>query len=116
MKLTSGKKAPKRGEVYWVCLDPVMGTEIQKTRPGVIISSDLFNKSLPRVIIAPITSNIKIVFDFQALISLEGKEGKVLLDQVRTVDKERLGKKIGSVNPREMASIENALKLTLEIN
>lgn len=115
MKQTAGKKYPKRGEIFWVQLDPARGTEVQKTRPAVIISSDLFNKMLPRVIVAPVTSNVKMIFDFQAQVSVGDKEGKVMLDQIRTIDKERLGKKIGVISESEMHAIEKAIKLTLEI-
>lgn len=56
MNQTTGKH-PKRGDIYWVSFDPSQGTETQKTRPAVIISNNIFNKNLNRVIVAPITSN-----------------------------------------------------------
>lgn len=86
----------KRGEVYWVELDPTVGSEIQKTRPCLIISPDDMNKVLPRAIIAPITSKGQPL-GCRPDIILNGKTGRILLDQIRTVDKKRLKGKIGDI-------------------
>ena len=67
-------KYPKRGDVYWVSFDPSQGTEIQKTRPAVILSNNMFNKNLSRVIVAPITSNVKNIFDFDCAITIKKKQ------------------------------------------
>ena len=90
-------RAIARGEVYWINLDPTIGSEIQKTRPALVVSPDDLNAALPRVIIAPITSagqtmgcRPEVVFQNQA--------ARVLLDQVRCVDKARLGKKMGQID------------------
>jgi len=86
----------KRGEVYWVVLDPTVGTEIQKTRPCLIVSPDDMNAVLPRVIIAPITSKGQPL-GCRPEIMLNGKKGRILLDQIRTVDKRRLKGHLGSI-------------------
>lgn len=86
----------KRGEVYWVSLDPTVGTEIKKTRPCLVISPNDLNNKLPRIIVAPITSKGQPL-GCRPEINLQGKQGKILLDQIRSVDKSRLHKKIGSV-------------------
>jgi mRNA interferase MazF len=112
----SGDSQYKRGDVFWVNLDPTQGTETKKTRPAVLLSNNLFNKYLPRVIVAPITSNVSKIFEFEAFVSVAGKEGKVMLDQTRSVDKGRLGKKICSLTEEEIRAIEIALKLALELN
>jgi mRNA interferase MazF len=78
-----------RGDVYWVELDPTVGTEIRKTRPCLIVSPDDMNKVLPRVIIAPITSKGQPL-GCRPEVIINGKRGRVLLDQIRTVDKKRL--------------------------
>lgn len=87
----------RRGEVYWVNLDPVVGSEIRKTRPALVVSPDDMNRALPRVIVAPLTSKgqpmpcrPEVVFD--------GKPGRILLDQIRCVDKQRLAGKLGSID------------------
>ena len=85
-----------RGEVYWVNLDPTVGTEIQKTRPALVISPDDMNAALPRVIIAPITSAGQPLGCRPELVFAK-KPARILLDQLRCVDKVRLMKKMGSI-------------------
>ena len=86
-----------RGDVYWVCLDPTVGNEIQKTRPALIISPDDMNAVLPRVIIAPLTSHGQPL-GCRPEVVLEGKKGRILLDQLRCVDKNRLLLRLGSID------------------
>ena len=88
--------AIKRGEVYWVNLDPTIGTEIRKTRPALIISPDDMNDALPRIIIAPLTSQGKPLGCRPELL-FEGKHSSILLDQIRTIDKQRLAGKMGVI-------------------
>ena len=83
----------KRGEVYWVNLDPTIGTEIRKTRPALIISPDDMNAVLPRVIVAPLTSKGQPL-GCRPEVEFKGKPSRILLDQIRTVDKQRLGAKM----------------------
>ena len=86
----------KRGEVYWVNLDPTIGTEIRKTRPALIISPDDMNAALPRVIIAPLTSHGQPL-GCRPELMFEGKQARILLDQIRTIDKQRLSGKLGEI-------------------
>lgn len=88
----------RRGDVYWVNLDPTIGTEINKTRPGLIVSPDDMNAILPRVIIAPITSKGQPL-GCRPLVPFEGKQARILLDQLRAVDKGRLTRKMGVIEP-----------------
>lgn len=87
----------KRGEVYWVNLDPTIGSEIQKTRPALIISPDDMNAALPRVIIAPLTSAGQPL-GCRPEIEFKGKSARILLDQLRSVDKRRLGIRMGKID------------------
>lgn len=87
----------KRGEVYWVNLDPTVGTEIKKTRPALVVSPDDMNKALPRVIVAPLTSKGQPL-GCRPEITLDGKQARILLDQLRCVDKLRLAGKMGEVD------------------
>jgi len=87
----------KRGEVYWVNLDPTVGTEIKKTRPALVVSPDDMNEVLPRVIVAPLTSKGQPL-GCRPEITLDGKQARILLDQLRCVDKLRLAGKMGEVN------------------
>lgn len=115
MPKTTGNDNPKRGDVFWVCFDPTQGTEIKKTRPAVILSNNLFNKHLPRLIVVPLTSNTTRVYDFEALVSIDGKKGKAMLDQIRAIDKSRLGKKLCSLTLEEIQDIERALREALAL-
>jgi mRNA interferase MazF len=99
--------------VYWVALDPVIGTEIRKTRPAVIVSNDSCNRHGTRVVVLPITSNVDSVFPGEALIAVKGKQGRALGDQIRSIDKSRLKARVGTVTPAEMARLEEALAVTL---
>lgn len=85
-----------RGEVYWVNLDPTIGTEIKKTRPALIVSPDDMNVALPRVIIAPLTSKGQTL-GCRPEVDFAGKSARILLDQLRSVDKRRLGGKMGKI-------------------
>jgi mRNA interferase MazF len=86
-----------RGDIYWVELDPTIGSEIKKTRPCLIVSPDDMNGVLPRVIIAPITSQGQPL-GCRPEIICNGKKGRILLDQIRTVDKKRLKNKMGEIS------------------
>jgi len=87
----------RRGEVYWVNLDPTVGTEITKTRPALVVSPDDMNAALPRVIIAPLTSKGQPL-GCRPEVTMAGKRARILLDQVRCVDKIRLTNKIGEID------------------
>ena len=86
-----------RGEVYWVNLDPTIGTEIQKTRPALVVSPNDMNAALPRVIIAPLTSAGRAL-GCRPEVVFQKKNTRILLDQIRCVDKVRLGKKMGKLD------------------
>ena len=108
-------KEIKRGEVFWVNLDPTIGSEIQKTRPAVIVSNNIQNKVSSRVVVIPITSKTDKLFPFESKIALKKKSGKVLTDQIRTVDKSRLGECICMLSRNEISDIERAIKVTLSL-
>lgn len=88
-----------RGDVYWVNLDPTIGSEIQKTRPALVVSPDDMNTALPRVIIAPITRAGRPM-GCRPEVMFQGKNARILLDQLRCVDKARLGKKMGKIDEK----------------
>lgn len=85
-----------RGEVYWVNLDPTVGTEIRKTCPALIISPDDMNAVLPRVIVAPVTSKGQPLGCRPTLI-FQDKPARILLDQLRCIDKRRILGKMGEI-------------------
>ncbi|MDO8681354.1 MAG: type II toxin-antitoxin system PemK/MazF family toxin [Acidobacteriota bacterium] len=108
-------RTPRRGDVYWVNLDPVVGTEIRKTRPAVIVSNDSCNRYGTRVVVLPITSNVSSLHPGEAMVALKGKPGRALGDQIRSIDKARLKARAGVVTADEMAHIDKALAVTLAL-
>ena len=97
----------RRYEIYLVKLNPTVGSEIQKTRPCIVISPDEMN-ILKTVIVAPMTSK-GFDFIFRPKIKFEKKDGLVLLDQIRAVDKTRLVKKLGNVDKLTSKEISKIL-------
>jgi mRNA interferase MazF len=99
----------KRSEIFWVGLDPTVGTEMQKTRPCVVVSPDELNTRLCRVIVAPLTSTIRSV-RFRVTTTIAGRSASVALDQLRAVDQSRIGKRMGKVDARTMDDILKTLQ------
>ena len=95
-------RVPSRGEVYLVELDPTRGSEIRKTRPCVIVSPDELNHHLRTSIVAPMTTGGH-PYPFRVACRFGGKRGHVVLDQLRTVDHERLKRRLGTLTPVTMA-------------
>jgi mRNA interferase MazF len=111
---------PRRGAVYWTQLDPNLGSEIAKTRPAVIVSNDVGNQYSTRVIVAPVaTHSGGKVYPFEVLVPAGEaglvRDSKVLLDQLRSVDKRRLGSRIGSLTSERMLEIDAAIRVSLAV-
>ena len=109
---------PRRGEVYLVSLDPTVGAEIRKTRPGLVLQSDIANRSSPITIVAAITSQFgEPLYPTEVLIlAREGglaTDSVVLLNQIRSIDKQRLVRRLGKLTPETMARVDRALTLSL---
>lgn len=104
---------PRRGDIFWVALDPARGTEIKKTRPAVIISNDSCNRHGARVVVLPTTSNVDSLYPGEAVIQVRGRPARALGDQVRSLDKARLRSRIGTLSAEEMAAVEEAIRITL---
>jgi len=99
----------QRYDIYWVKLDPTIGCEINKIRPCVITSPDELNRHLQTVVVAPLTSTVRGNYPFRLNISVGGKNGQVALDQLRTVDKSRLIKKMGTINDSDAQQLRDIL-------
>ena len=106
---------PRRGDVYWVNLDPVVGTEIRKTRPAVIVSNDSCNRYGTRVVVLPITSNVESLYPGEAIVEVKGKPARALGDQIRSIDKSRLKTRVNTLTADEMARVDEALTITLAL-
>ena len=99
-----------KNEVWMTRLEPTIGTEINKTRPCIIISPDVANKYKNNVVIVPLTSKLK---DSPSRINCEfqNKNGQVVIDQIRTVDKIRLVKKLGNIDQKTSKNIYEMIKI-----
>ena len=87
----------RRFDVYLINLDPTVGSEIQKTRPCLIISPDEMNRHIATVIVAPMTTQARH-YPTRVPVRFQGKNGQIVLDQIRTVDKVRLARKLGRIS------------------
>ncbi|MBI3508238.1 MAG: type II toxin-antitoxin system PemK/MazF family toxin [Chlamydiia bacterium] len=107
---------PLRGDIYWVNLDPTIGSETKKTRPGLILSNDIANELSEIIMIAPITSNVRNIYPFEVAVKVAGKAGKIMLNQTRAIDKARLCSKIDSIDKETMKLVEGALKIVFGLD
>lgn len=103
-----------RFDVYLVNLDPAVGSEIQKTRPALIISPDEINHNIRTVIIAPMTTRGR-AYPTRVACRFQNKEGQIVLDQIRTVDKIRLVKRISRVDEDVQRQVLNALQALFSV-
>lgn len=104
---------PKRGDVHLIGLDPTRGREIKKTRPCVVVSPNELNAHLQTIIVAPLTSAGK-PYPFRVLCRFQSKSGFVVLDQIRTVDRERLVRRLGALPEAEFNSVLRVLREMFE--
>jgi Growth inhibitor len=111
----------KRGEIYLTALDPIVGKEISKTRPVVVISNDKNNEFSATVTILPLTSkNLQRIYPFEVFLS-KGmgnlpKDSKVKADQIRTLNKSRFILLVGKLEEQQIAQIERAIRIHLELS
>ncbi len=98
----------KRFEVYVITLDPTFGSEIKKSRPCVVISPDEMNRFISTIIVAPMTTKGR---DYPSRVScvFQGKQGQIVLDQIRTVDKTRLMKRLGKIGVNTQSEVLSLL-------
>lgn len=98
----------KRFDVFLVNLDPTIGSEIKKIRPYVVISPDEMNRHVATVIIAPMTTKGRI-YPTRVACQFQSKDGQIVLDQIRTIDKTRLVKKLGQISQDEQVAVLDTL-------
>ncbi|WP_172575310.1 type II toxin-antitoxin system PemK/MazF family toxin [endosymbiont GvMRE of Glomus versiforme] len=116
MKKTNKPRVIKYRSVYWVKLGKTFGTEIYKTRPCAVMSNDWQNIIGKRVVVVPLTTAPMPSVPFHISIEFDGKEAKILPEQIRSVDKKRIGKKIGELPEEIMIEIEEMLRILLNFH
>ena len=102
----------KRYSIYWVDLNPVIGSEISKVRPAVVVSDDLMNERLQTVVVCPLTSKLHPGWRSRIIIECAGKPSEIAVDQIRTVSKLRLKQTIDQLNE---VNAEQLRKLIIEM-
>jgi mRNA interferase MazF len=102
----------KQYAVHWIDLDPTRGSEVNKTRPCVILSPDEMNRYVRTVIVAPLTHTIK-AYPSRVTCDVKGQQGSVMLDQIRTVDKSRIGNAIDKLKAKEIVEIKHIINQML---
>ena len=100
--VTARPQAVRRGDVWLAALDPTIGSEIQKTRPCLVVSPDDLNAHLSTCFVAPLTTGSRPA-PFRIAVRFEGKEGLILPDQMRTIDRRRLVRRLGAVEAETLA-------------
>ena len=99
----------KQYEIYMLNLDPTIGSEMNKVRPCVVLSPNEMNKFLNNIIIAPMTSTVK-GYPTRVEINFGGKNGEIVLDQIKTVDKKRIIKLLGNIEKKDIKEIKRVIK------
>jgi mRNA interferase MazF len=101
----------ERYAVHRVNLDPVMGSEIAKTRPAAIVSDNAMNEHLRTVVVCPVTSRLHPHWPFRVQARVAGKPAEIAVDQIRTVDRNRIGRRVGILRPAVAAEVRHVITL-----
>ena len=96
------ESGPRRGEVWLVSFDPAIGGEIQKTRPAIVVSNDTANALLNRIQVVPVSSQVNRLYPAEAYITLNGERRKAMADQLATVSKLRLIRRLGVLSHEDL--------------
>jgi mRNA interferase MazF len=107
---------PRRGEVWWVRLDPTLGSEISKTRPCLVLSSNVLNERRRTVVVVPLSSSPAASPPLLVPLQCGGQPAVAVMDQIRAVSKERLEGRMGALSEAELAAVENGLRHVLELD
>jgi len=105
--------SPRRGEVWLVSFDPSLGGEVQKTRPAVVVSNDTANALLNRVQVVPVSSQVGRLYPAEATVTLAGARRKAMADQITTVSKRRLLRRLGAFGREDLDAVGRVIRLQL---
>jgi mRNA interferase MazF len=106
---------PQRGEIWWVRLDPTLGAEIRKSRPCLVVSTNIVNDRRKTVVVIPLSSSPQPSPPLLVPLACAGRAAVAVIDQIRAVSKERLDRKVGIVSSEELGAVENGLRQILEL-
>lgn len=107
---------PRRGEVWWVRLDPTLGSEIRKRRPCVIMSSNVVNERRKTLVVIPLSSSPQAAPPLLVAVQCAGEPAMAVVDQIRAVSKERLDGFVETLSAEHLKEIEDGLQQVLELN
>lgn len=105
----------KRGDIWWVALEPGQGSEIKKTRPCVVLTNDTLNRLRKTVVVVPLSTAAKAHPPITVPVTCQGRAAVAVIDQVRAVAKHRLQSKVESLSSKDLETITMALSTILEI-
>src|SRR5215831_18281147 len=105
----------RRGEVWWVRLDPTLGSEIAKTRPCVIFSGNVFNRLRRTVVVIPLSSSPAAAAPLLVPVRCDGRDVVAVTDQIRAVAKQRLDRRIGELSVNDLKAVEDGVREVLEL-
>jgi mRNA interferase MazF len=105
----------QRGDVWWVRLDPTLGSEIAKTRPCVILSGNIFNRLRRTVVVIPLSTSPQPGVPLLVPVRCDGREVVAVTDQIRAVTKKRLDRRLGELSVEDLEAIEQGVREVLEL-
>jgi mRNA interferase MazF len=106
---------PRRGEVWWVRLDPTLGSEIAKTRPCVILSGNVFNRLRRTVVVIPLSTSPYPGTPLLVPVRCDGRDVVAVTDQIRAMAKQRLDRRLGALSPEDLETLEHGVREVLEL-
>ena len=105
---------PRRGEIWWVRLDPTLGSEIAKTRPCVILSGNVFNRLRRTVVVIPLSTSSQPSVPLLVPVQCDGREVVAVTDQIRAITKQRLDRRVGELSAEDLEAVERGVREVLE--
>lgn len=106
---------PQRGDIWWVRLDPTLGAEIPKTRPCLVLTTNIVNRYRRTVVVIPLSTSPAASPPLLVPLSCKGRHAIAVIDQIRAVSKERLLRRIETVSTKEMRAVEDGVRAVLEL-
>ena len=107
--------SPRRGEVWWLRLDPTLGAEIRKTRPCLVLTTDVVNEHRRTVVVIPLSTSPTMSPPLLVPVTCQGKTAAAVVDQIRAVAKERLLRRIEELSPAQLREVEEGVRAVLEL-